>query len=95
VQRLTEEIVGPVAAGEADHVEAGRQQPLALEVIERRHQLAVRQVAGGAEDHDGARLGGALHPQPGAQRVGHRGCIGHGQILLVEINIRQGIETAR
>ena len=50
VHDLGEVLVGPVAAGEADQREAGRQQPAVGQVVDRRHQLLAGQVAGDAED---------------------------------------------
>ena len=44
-------LVGPLPPGHADQLEALRQRALVGEVVERGQQLAVRQVAGGAEDH--------------------------------------------
>ena len=54
-----EVLVVPVAAGEADEREPGRQQPAVGEVVDRRHELLARQVAGHAED-DEARSGPAM-----------------------------------
>ena len=48
-----------VGARGADDRELLRQQPPERERVERRHQLALRQVAGGAEDDEHARLGRA------------------------------------
>ena len=62
--------VGPVAAGEADDRGLGRQVAAPRELEERRDELAVGQVAGGAEEHEGARLGHSGPRQRLAQGVG-------------------------
>jgi hypothetical protein len=49
---LAEGIVGLVSARDADELEVLGQRALVGEVVERREQLAVRQIAGGAEDDD-------------------------------------------
>jgi hypothetical protein len=49
-----ERLVAPGAAREADHREARRQQAVLGEAHQRRHQLALGEVAGGAEDHEHA-----------------------------------------
>jgi hypothetical protein len=60
VQFLLERLVGHRRSRDADHHEA-RRQPLAeREAIERRQQLAPRQIAGSAEDDEGGRLGRGL-----------------------------------
>ena len=59
VHDLREVLVGPVAAGEADQAEARRQQAAVGEVVDRRHDLLARQVAGDAEQHQPARTGDA------------------------------------
>ena len=53
---LAERLVGPVAAGHADHRELELTVP--FEVVERREQLALGEIAGGAEQHQ--RVGGRL-----------------------------------
>ncbi len=53
VHDLGEVLVGPVAAREPDQAEAGRQQAAVREVVDRRHDLLARQVAGDAEDAPG------------------------------------------
>ena len=56
VHDLREVLVVPVAAGEADEREAGRQQAAVREVVDRGHELLAGEVAGDAED-DQARTG--------------------------------------
>ena len=51
-----EVLVGLLAARDADQLEALGQRPLVREVVERRQQLAVREVAGAAEDHEDGRM---------------------------------------
>src|SRR5581483_7159495 len=55
-----------VPAGEADDGEAVRQQLIDRQVVKRGDELAVRKVAGGAQDDHGAWLGRAalLHTLP-------------------------------
>ncbi len=57
-----EVLVGPVAPGEADQAEPRRQQPAVGQVVDRRHHLLARQVAGDAEQHQPARPGDARQP---------------------------------
>ena len=57
-QRL-EVAVAPVAPGEAEHHEAGRQQAPVGQVVDGRDQLLAGQVAGDAEDHQRARAPGS------------------------------------
>ena len=59
VDDLAEVLVGPVAPGEPDEREAGRQQAAVGEVVDRRHQLLAGEVAGHAEEHQRARPGDA------------------------------------
>ena len=59
VDDLAEVLVGPVAPGEPDEREAGRQQPAVGEVVDRRHELLAGEVAGDAEEHQAARSGDA------------------------------------
>ena len=68
-----EVVVGPVAAGEADDREFGRAGSPPRQVIQRRDELAVGQVAGRPEQHHRARLG---HPGP-RQRLSQRVGLGH------------------
>ena len=66
--------------GDADHAEAGREITVEGQVVERGHQLACRQVAGGAEDHHRRRVGRAGQDQAVPQDVlGERGrcCLSH------------------
>ena len=69
-----EVLVGPVAPGEADQAEARRQQAAVGQVVDRRHHLLARQVAGDPEQHHPARAGDAGQPPVlgVAQRVGPR-----------------------
>ena len=53
---VLEVAVAPVAAGEAEHHEAGRQQAPVGQVVDGRQQLLAGQVAGDAEDDERARL---------------------------------------
>ena len=68
---LAELVVGPVAAGHADH--GHLQHARAFELVQRREQLALGEVAGGAEQHEciGVGLVG-LHPA----RLDVAGCRG-------------------
>ena len=52
VHHLGEVFLRPVAAGEPDERETGRQQAAVREVVDRRHQLLAREIAGDAEDDD-------------------------------------------
>ena len=56
---LAERLVVPRAAGHADDREVVGQLAVALELIERRHQLALGQVAGCSEEHE--RVSGLCH----------------------------------
>ena len=47
-------VAAHVGAADAEHHQPGRQEPPHVEVVERRHELAAGEVAGDAEDHDGA-----------------------------------------
>jgi hypothetical protein len=53
----------------ADDRELGGHEPLLHQPVERRDELALRQIAGGAEDDDGARTGGAFETDTFAQRI--------------------------
>jgi hypothetical protein len=64
VRVLAERLVGPVAAGHTDHGDA--QDAAVLELVQRGEQLALGEVAGGAEEHEG--VGGGL------MRADHRPC---------------------
>ena len=55
--------LGQGRVGHPDHAEPGRQVPVQRQVVERRHQLAGGQVAGGAEDHHHRRVGRARQDQ--------------------------------
>ena len=61
-------VIGPVAAGEADDRAFGGQVAALRKLKQRRHQLAMRQVAGRSEQHDRARVGDARPRQCLAQR---------------------------
>ena len=62
VDDLAEVLVGPVAAGEPDEREAGREETTVGEVVDRRHELLGREVAGDAEQHEAARSRDAGEP---------------------------------
>src|SRR6266540_4236505 len=51
---LAELVIGLLGAGHADEAEAFRQQPAKRERVQRREELALREVAGGAEDREDA-----------------------------------------
>ena len=94
VHDLREVLVGPVAPGEADQAEAGRQQPAVGQVVDRRHQLLAGQVAGDAEEHQPAGAGDPGQPPVlrVAQRVdasGSRGC-GHASASRSAAQVRPG-----
>ena len=74
-----EVVVGPVAAGEADDGAFGREVATPRELKQRRNQLAMGQVSGRAEEHDGAWLGDPRPRQRLTQgvRFGKRVRIGH------------------
>jgi hypothetical protein len=55
---LSELVVGHRRAGHTDDPEARRKQSAESEGVERRNQLALREVARRAEDRERARLGG-------------------------------------
>jgi hypothetical protein len=63
--------VAPVAPGEAEQREAGRQQPAVGQVVDRRDELLAGQVARDAEDDQRARVGDPRQPAVagGAERV--------------------------
>ena len=62
-------VAAVVAARDADQRERGRQHVAQRQVVERRQQLAVREVARRAEDDERARAGHARHAHAVAQRV--------------------------
>src|SRR5262245_34865105 len=62
VDDLSEVLVRPVPAGEADKRKAWRQQATVGEVIDRRHQLLTRQIPGDTEDDQPAGPGDARQP---------------------------------
>ncbi len=53
---LAKDLVALVAAGESDHAHRRRQRPVRGQIVKGRNQLAMGQIAGGPEDHHGARL---------------------------------------
>ena len=53
-QAVAQGVVRGALAGDADHAEFVGQQSGGFKIIERGHHQPVRQVAGGAEDHEGA-----------------------------------------
>ena len=75
VDELGEVLVLPVASGEPDQREPGRQEPPVREVVHRGHQLLAGQVARHAEDDEGARPCDAVQPTIGRkpERVVLRG----------------------
>ena len=62
-------LVGHLAARDPDQVEVARQGALVREVVDRRQQLAPREVAGGAEDHEVRRRDRQALEPPG-ERIG-------------------------
>ena len=66
---LPELLVAHLGARNADDAELRRQQVAERERVERREELALRQVAGGAEDRQRARLRRAPSAQPLLERV--------------------------
>ena len=62
-------VVAPVAAGEADDGELAGEVAAPCQVIQGRHQLAMRQVAGSPEQDHGAGIRDAGPRQRLAQRV--------------------------
>ena len=63
-------LVGERIAAGADDGDARRKQAIEMQVVERRQQLAVRQIAGAAEDHDGRGLGRDMGGFAGRQALG-------------------------
>jgi hypothetical protein len=57
-----EVLVGPLAAGEPDESESGRQQAAVREVVHRRHELLPREITRDAEHHEHAGTGDAGKP---------------------------------
>ena len=66
---LPEVVVGLLGARRADDREVLGQQPAHGECVERRDELLRREVAGGAEDDEDARVGPAPQPQALEERV--------------------------
>ncbi len=70
VERLRAKlVVSKRPARDADNRELRRQGVLQGEIVERRQQLAVREVASGAEDDHDARINRARGAHPCAQRI--------------------------
>ncbi len=69
---LAERLVRVRATADRDDGELVRQQVRAPQLEQRGHDLAVREVAGGAEEHEDRRVGHALHAQAFTQRVSER-----------------------
>src|ERR1700693_1575780 len=67
---LAKRVVGQVVDLRAHHAEAGREQALLGEVVERGQQLAPAEVAGRAEDDHQARFAHAVVVEPLGERVG-------------------------
>src|SRR5690606_16776449 len=63
--------VALLPAGETDDLHAGRQFAVNREIVQGGHELAVRQVAGGAENHNRARLRARTGDEVFAKRVRH------------------------
>ena len=64
-----ERVVRLLAARDADHGEAARQRAADGEVVERRHQLAARQVAGRAEDDDSTSVARTIFDEPTTEGI--------------------------
>ena len=56
-------------ARKSDDCHSGREIAIGGEVVERRHQFVMREIASGAEDHNAARLRHGARGQTFAQRV--------------------------
>ncbi len=67
--RLAEAVVRPIRPRDADDGELLGKKPAEGERVERRHQLALGQVARGAEDHERARRRPPPQRQPFEQRI--------------------------
>ena len=83
-------LVGHVAATDADHREARRQQAVDVQVVERGQELAVREIAAAAEDHQRDRLRGDRRRHAGAEpgedrivRRAHGGAARHALTCLL------------
>src|SRR5262249_13125052 len=68
---FSEARIGHLRSRDADDLGPSRQRPLVKQVVERRNQLAVRQVAGSAENDDDAGLRGGM------------GLRGHGRMVTI------------
>ncbi len=78
-------VVGVGALGDADDAEGGRQVRAEREVVERRNELAVGEVAARAEDDHRTGLGRRLDAEPRAERVRHLvvfGRVGQAQLFF-------------
>ena len=84
-----EVVVDFLPAREADNCHGGRQVAVGREVIQRRHEFAVREITRGAEDHNRARLRHCARGNSFAKRVWFRlvsGSIHNRNKLLVSSN---------
>jgi len=68
-QALLPRVIGHLAVIESDDREVVGEQPCAPHVVERRDDEPAGEVTGGAEDHDGARIG-RMSPRGRALRLG-------------------------
>ena len=87
---LLEVLVGLLGASGPDDGEVLRQEPAERKRVERRKELPLRQVAGGAEDHEDARVGRAPNLETLEERVVLEGRGRHGRGLW---NIRDALVT--
>ena len=78
---------------DADGPERGREVSAQRQVVERRQQLAVRQIAARPEHDDGTWLGRAVDPQPLAQRIRDFVVLGRIRHLRVRLSSRRGRRT--
>ena len=79
---LPELVITLFASREADNCDGGRQLAIGGKIVKRWHQLAMSEIAGGAENDDAARLWHRARGQTFAQRICLRllGCSIHGCI---------------
>jgi hypothetical protein len=77
VEALLEAVGVHVAPGEADDREAAGEKLVAGEVVEGWNELAVGEVAGGAEDDDDAGFGSPAEAKAFPERILHQQ-LGHG-----------------
>ena len=78
---VAELVVRPLRAGGADDRELLGEELAARERVQRREDLAVREVAGGAEDDEHARLGRPPRAEPLEQRIRLNLRLGHFSLL--------------